>query len=407
MPETAAHLLVVDDNEMNRDMLSRRLERRGYEVICAEDGEKALARIAAESFDLVLLDIMMPGLDGWEVLKRIRAIHPATALPVIMATAKDQREDIVKALSEGANDYVTKPLDFPVVQARVETQLALKRSVDEIVSLKTALQRRNDDLEEANRRMKRDLESAARIQQALLPSAAPDIPGVGFSWVFQPCDELGGDILNLFRIGEAHVGLYVLDVSGHGVPAALLSVTLSRLLTPAPGQSSLVQRRVNGNGHVTPVSPGEVAAELNRRFPVGENCEQYFTLMYGVLDVKSRELRYVSAGHPGPVLQQGSSPARDLSRSGFPIGWVPEVAFDEQTLTLGPRDRLFLYSDGINEARNGQKELFGHERMIEAVEQSRSDRLEQSLARLVGQAREFSGGPFDDDVSALAVEIHS
>lgn len=406
MPETAARLLVVDDNEMNRDMLSRRLERRGYSVVCVEDGERALARIATEPFDLVLLDIMMPGLDGWEVLRRIRAAHPATKLPVIMATAKDQREDIVQALSAGANDYVTKPLDFPVVQARVETQLALKRAVDEIVELKTDLQRRNDQLEEANLRMRRDLESAARIQQALLPSTAPDVPGVAFSWVFQPCDELGGDILNLFRIGPSHVGLYVLDVSGHGVPAALLSVTLSRLLTPAAGQSSLVQRCTNGDGAAQPVAPADVAAELNRRFPIGENCEQYFTLLYGVLDVEQRELRYVSAGHPGPIVQRRGQPATDLSGAGFPIGWIPDAEFEERRLGLDRGDRLIVYSDGINEARNHARELFGHERIIETMDRVRDTPLAESLARLIRTARDFRGGPFDDDVTALALEIH-
>lgn len=401
----AARLLVVDDNEMNRDMLSRRLERRGFAVVCAEDGEKALAEIASGPFDAILLDIMMPGLDGWEVLKRIRAKHSATQLPVIMATAKDQREDIVQALAAGANDYVTKPLDFPVVLARVETQLSLKRAVDEIIELKADLQRRNDALEEANRRMKRDLESAARIQQALLPSGPPDVPGVDFSWVFRPCDELGGDILNMFRIGDSHVGLYVLDVSGHGVPAALLSVTLSRLLSAAPGQPSLVQKCANGSGAMAPVAPAAVAAELNRRFPIGENSEQYFTLMYGVLDVRSRELSYVSAGHPGPVYLRAGRPAEDLSGRGFPIGWIPDAEFQEQRLALAPGDRLFVYSDGINEAQNASREQFGRERIVQTVQQTRSVALDESLSRLVWQASEWSGGPFDDDVSALAFEI--
>src|SRR5262249_34779536 len=154
----------------------------------------------------------------------IRSAHPATALPIIMATARDQREDVVQALQQGANDYVTKPIDFPVVQARIETQLALKRAVDEIVALKRDLEQRNGDLHAANERMKRDLESAARVQRSLLPSAAPAVAEAEFSWIFRPCDLLGGDILNVFPIGDTHVGLYVLDVSGHGVPAALLSV---------------------------------------------------------------------------------------------------------------------------------------------------------------------------------------
>ena len=149
------NLLVVDDNEMNRDMLSRRLARKGHTVEVAEGGLQALEMIEEADFDVVLLDIMMPGIDGYETLERIRADQDSGDLPVIMATAKDQSEDIVAALKLGANDYVTKPFDFPVVLARVQTQLQLKRS--------------REALARAHQRMKKDLESAARIQATFLP----------------------------------------------------------------------------------------------------------------------------------------------------------------------------------------------------------------------------------------------
>jgi DNA-binding response OmpR family regulator len=136
-------LLVVDDNEMNRDMLARRLARRGYTVTVAADGYQALAMIEAQQFDLMLLDIMMPGISGLDVLKTVRQRYAAADLPVIMATAKDQSEDIVTALQLGANDYVTKPLDFPVVLARTQTQLSLKRAMQEIQRLAAQLELRN------------------------------------------------------------------------------------------------------------------------------------------------------------------------------------------------------------------------------------------------------------------------
>jgi adenylate cyclase len=140
---SAARLLVVDDNEMNRDMLSRRLIKQGYAVATAEDGYRALEMIAAEPFDLVLLDIMMPGISGLEVLQKLREQHSVADLPIIMATAKDQSEDTVQALGLGANDYVTKPIDFPVVIARVKTQLSLKHAMEEVRRLVGELDRRN------------------------------------------------------------------------------------------------------------------------------------------------------------------------------------------------------------------------------------------------------------------------
>ena len=142
--ERPAAILVVDDNEMNRDLLSRRLIKKGFAVDVAEDGFKALDWIDENLCDLVLLDIMMPGMSGIEVLEKVRETRDGTELPIIMVTAKDTRDDIVGALRSGANDYVTKPIDFPVVLARVNVQLALKRANDRVRSLVKEVERRND-----------------------------------------------------------------------------------------------------------------------------------------------------------------------------------------------------------------------------------------------------------------------
>jgi len=163
-------ILLVEDNEMNRDMLSRRLQRKGYDVTVAHDGDLALELIRDHRFDIVLLDVTMPGMNGLEVLKILREAHTATDLPIIMATAHRESEDIVKALALGANDYVTKPLDFPVVLARVQTHLALKRAAEQVQQLERTLAERNRELEEINARlekvndrMSRDLQAAAKI----------------------------------------------------------------------------------------------------------------------------------------------------------------------------------------------------------------------------------------------------
>ena len=137
-------LLVVDDNEMNRDMLSRRLKSKGYVVEMAEGGQQALDMLAESPFDLILLDVMMPGISGIDVLRAVRQTKSRADLPIIMATAKDQSDDIVEALKLGANDYVTKPIDFPVCLARVQSQLALKRAQDQVKRLNVGLARRND-----------------------------------------------------------------------------------------------------------------------------------------------------------------------------------------------------------------------------------------------------------------------
>ncbi|HEY2585858.1 MAG TPA: SpoIIE family protein phosphatase [Tepidisphaeraceae bacterium] len=404
MTATPARLLVVDDNEDNRETLARRLRRRGFEVGLAADGYQALDAIGREAYDLVLLDVQMPGLSGFDVLKQLRIDHAPTRLPVIIATARTDREDIVEALNLGANDYVTKPLDFPVVLARVETQLAHKKAVDRILSLEADLRRQNEELEANNRRMRRSLELAADMQRALLPSGPLGAPGVRYAFAYHPCDELGGDILNIFPIGPRHVGLYLLDVSGHGVPAALLSVTLSRMLQARPDQSSLVARA--GEAGLEPRGPVEVATELNRRFPMDDHLEQYFTVLYGVLDLDTGLLRCVSAGHPPVLYLPANGPSRFLlDSSGFAIGWLPDSHYQELELPLAPGDRLLVYSDGIIEAANDATQTFGRDRLGQACERSREASLDSLLECIVHAAQEFRGpAPALDDVSAMVIE---
>ncbi len=395
-------LLVVDDSEANRDALSRRLQRRGYAVTVASDGAQALALIAQGHFDLVLLDIMMPGLNGLEVLQRLRQTHPATELPVIMASAKDQSEDIVRALELGASDYVTKPIDFAIALARVRTQLALKRSVQQVLALEQRLSHRNAELEASNARMRQDLEAAAKIQAAFLPKALPALPGLNFAWSYQPCEALAGDFLNVCPLDDAHVGVYVLDVSGHGVAAALLSVTLSRVLSPAADADSVLLR-VGGPSEERLVPPAEVAERLNQKFPWDAATEQFFTIVYGIVDAKAGQFRYVSAGHPGIVRLGREAEPKLHAAAGFPIGLGG--GYEEHTLPLQPGDRLYLYSDGVTEAMSPDGHLFGNGRLLQALGRGRTAPLQQSISLLLDDLRLWCGGaPFRDDVSVLAVE---
>jgi len=385
-------LLVVDDNEMNRDMLSRRLAKRGYEVLVAEDGYRALEMVEEKDFDVVLLDIMMPGIDGYEVLEQLRREHGPGDLPVIMATAKDESQDIVRALDLGANDYVTKPFDFAVVRARVSTQVALKKARQALAA--------------AHARMKKDLEAAARIQQSFLPTGDPGIDGVRFAWRYEPCDELAGDTLNIIPLDDKHVAVYVLDVSGHGVPSSLLSVALSRLMTRGAESDSILWDEARDRC----ATPVEVVDELARRFPYDYETGQYFTLAYGVLDLARRELRYISAGHvPLIHVRPGAEPIQH-GTTGPPVGLVPAdimpSEFEEAIVHLEPGDRLYLYSDGIPEASDPEDEQFGEDRLAQTLQQLLDTDLDTSIPSLVNQVREWCGDAgFDDDVTVLALEI--
>ena len=389
MSDMQGKLLVVDDNEMNRDMLSRRLSRRKHTVRTAENGQQALDLIEKESFDVVLLDIMMPGISGIEVLKRLRESYSAADLPIIMATAKSESEDIVEALKLGANDYVTKPLNFPVVLARVGTQLLLKNS--------------QDALKSAHDRMKNDLDAAAEIQQMLLPHNLPEIDSLKIAWKFYPCDELAGDFLNIFQLSENEIGIYIVDVMGHGVPAALLSFSVSRNLSPLGGPDSIVLNSGDTPGAVSPV---EVLTKLNTLYPFDTNKDRFFTMLYGVLDIRDNQFRYASAGHPGPLIVSSDQSVQEISGKGFPIGIVDKPDYEQTRITLKPGDRMYLYSDGFIEEINKDGKHFDINRFQESIKDNYSFTLDKSIENTVNAIMSWHGSKnLSDDLSIIGIQI--
>jgi serine phosphatase RsbU (regulator of sigma subunit) len=260
------------------------------------------------------------------------------------------------------------------------------------------------DLLRANQRMKQDLDAAARVQRTLLPEGFPAIPGWNFAWTYRPCDELGGDALNIVRINEEVIALYLLDVSGHGVPAALLSVTATRSLHPrAGGAASLVA----GPGeNPDAVEPAKVASTLNTLYPMESNGDHYFTMIYGLLDVRARRLRFTLAGHPAPILVREGHPPELLDATGNAIGMFDDAEFSDSVIELHSGDRLYLYSDGLTEEMNADKEQFGEERLLSAVADGQTLGLQAAVEFLVEKVVAWRGEEhLKDDVSILAVSV--
>ncbi len=393
-----ASILVVDDVSANLQVLSGMLKDRGYKVRPVPSGKLALLAARKDAPDLILLDINMPEMNGYEVCQHLKADEALRGIPVIFISALNENIDKVKAFAIGGVDYITKPFQMEELHARVETHLKLRR-------LQVELEETNARLERANGRMSRNLAAAAKIQKSFLPRAAPRIPGTEFAWCYLPCDELAGDGLNIIPLDVGRVGLYLLDVSGHGVSAALLSVTLSRLLSPPAEPSSLLIRDRAIVGRLDATPPAEVADRLNRLFPYDTATEQFATLMYGVLDVSTGEFRHVSAGHPGPIHHPAGGQPVILKSPGSPIG-LAEEAYGERSVQLAAGDRLYLYSDGLPDAMNPSGEHFGDARFLEMIGRVRSATLQQGIATLMEEIARWQGGERpQDDISILAVEV--
>ena len=280
----------------------------------------------------------------------------------------------------------------------------IKRVEDELRKRTEELEALNHDLATSNARLKRDLRAAARIQQALLPAALPDTAPVRLAWTFQPCEELAGDLLNIFLLDDRRVGFYVLDVSGHGVAASLLSVTVSHFLTPH-GDNSLLKAPSRNGQPGTLAQPSDVIRRLNAQL-CSERSEQFLTLFYGILDLASYTLCYANAAHPCPVVLSERAEPKELNGTGLPVGIVEEAEYEDAEVHLRPGDRFWLYSDGLLEAMNPADEQFGKERLLAAIQLSPSEALSDTIRSVLHAVEIWTGERGQqDDISLVAFEI--
>ena len=399
-------ILVADDASETRFILSRLLKRWGHEVITAKDGLEAWEILQQEPISFLLTDWVMPNLDGTDLCKIIRSSDLSRYIYIILLTSKDDKSDLIAGMKAGADDFLIKPFNVNELQLRI-------RAGERVLTLERTLEERNRKLTEtyqaldiAYSRIKEDLEAAAEMQQCLLPQTAILLSGVKFDWLFRPCTFVAGDIFNFFRLDKACVGFYHLDVAGHGIPSALLSVTLSKVLTPDPSQDSPLKHFIPHPPHYEITAPNDVVTQLNHRFQSDVDKMMYFTMIYGVFDSQSRQLTLTQAGHPCPVyLKHGGSPVL-LGNGGFPVGMFAEAEYDAFTVRLHPGDRLFLYSDGIPECTNSSGLPFTEARFMEHIAASAHLAMDELIQGLEEGLFEWRGsGEFDDDISLLALEI--
>ncbi len=281
----------------------------------------------------------------------------------------------------------------------IQSDVTSRRRAEE--DLRTA----SRELAEANATLQRELEEAAEIQQSWLPRSLPKVEGYGFAWSFTPCQELGGDSLNVIRLDRDHVGVYVLDVSGHGVGAALLSASIQRWLSAVPEHSCLFARRRDGPPHFSIVPPAGVVADVNRRFHAEPESGKFLTLVYGVLDLRDGTFRYATAGHP-PPLRAGPDGVEDCPRAvGLPVGVLDDFAYEEAEVRLAAGDRLLLYTDGAVEAVNADDEFFGIERLQQKLAGARSSDADAALLAILSAVHDWSGPlGFEDDITLLSID---
>jgi PAS domain S-box-containing protein len=281
----------------------------------------------------------------------------------------------------------------------VQSDITARKNAEE------RLREANTQLEQANRRISEDLKMASRIQRGFLPREKLCIDGLEIAWDLRPCDELAGDTLNVAPLDEGHVEFYGIDVSGHGVAAALLAVTLNHLLSPAGGRLVFTGRSPQTTGDFDIMSPAEIAKTLNQQFPYDGERNQYFTLIYGLYNKESRLFEFVSAGHPPPIYVPRSGDTQLDWIIGLPIGILEDFDYKQNTIQMAPGDRVYLFSDGLIEAFNESGEPFGLDRLRIILEGLRGKPLEETVPAVFDVVVKWgNNAPFEDDVSIVAFE---
>jgi len=337
-------ILAVDDTPENLDVVKGILAPT-YMVKAAINGPMALKIVEKQPPDLILLDIMMPGMSGYEVCERLKSNPDTSNIPVIFLTAMDQTTDESKGFDLGAADYITKPVNPPILEARVKTHLALKQSVDELQGAYATIKRQKD-------RMQEELNVGHTIQMSMLPLDFPAFPErteFDLHGLLKPAREVGGDFYDFFMISEDEICLVVGDVSGKGVPAALfMAVSQTMIKTAASGDRS----------------PASIMTRVNDALSTDNPASMFVTLFLAIVDIRTGRFRYCNAGHNPPYIVHPDGHLTCLNqRHGVVMGAMPGLAYGEDEASLGKADNLFIFTDGVTEAMDPDGQLFGEKRL--------------------------------------------
>lgn len=372
-------VLVVEDHPMSRKMLEAML-RKNYDVISASSGQEAIDFARAEKPDLVLLDIEMPGMDGFQTLEKLKGNVISLAVPVIFLTAREDSESRETGLEAGAVDYLTKPYDRQELSIKVKNHLALYEARKEI--------------ETKNRIMAREIEMASQLQNSILPQTFPASQKVDFSVLYKPVSHAGGDFYDVIELPDRCIGFAQVDVSGHGVASAMIGAMFK-----------MAFQSFARDTHSPAQLLGRINDEMFRVLPDSD----FLTVFYGIIDPQSLEFVFCNAGHPRPFLYRpGTGVMEELSNGGPLVGAFPAMDFDDAKVQLAPGDKILVFTDGVTETGPPKdlSNLYGEARLQEVFLKDVSLPPSLLLSSILDDLVTFRGQDcFDDDITMLLVSL--
>ncbi len=400
-------VLVVDDSRLQRRILVASLRKWGFEVIEADGGEAAIALCAESLPDLVVSDWVMPGMSGLEFCRAFRALGGDHYSYFILLTSKSEKQEVARGLDAGADDFLIKPLEADELRARISAGARILDMQRELSEKNRLIENALNELKQAHDAIDKDLMQARKIQQSLVPEFSREFGKSRVSLLLKPCGHIGGDLVGMFSPGINRLGFYSIDVSGHGITSAMMTARLGGYLSSTHfDQNVAMERRFDKFYALLP--PEQVAATLNSRLMADAGVEEYFTMVYAIVDLRNGHVKMVQAGHPHPLLLRQDGSAEFLGEGGLPIGLLPDVHFQQTELYLKPGDRLMLYSDGFTECRLADGGLLDESGLQQMALGCASDRagsefLDDMFWQLTQTASPGEG--MDDDVSAVFLSL--
>jgi sigma-B regulation protein RsbU (phosphoserine phosphatase) len=378
-----AKILVVDDDAISRRVLAQLLSAAGYKCRVANDGSEALEIVHASPPSLLLLDFDMPGLNGAEVLRRLRSDHNSAVaqIPTIMLTAHGSEESEVSCLQAGADDFVTKPVNAAVLRARIETQLRLR-------SMRRQLERQNDELETWRRNLERDLAAARLTQQSLIPQKPLALSGWQVATCYRPVIQVGGDIYGWLRMKDDRILFWIADGTGHGAAAALLT-TLAKLLFH--------------HGSAEHDTPAKVMEAVNHDFRSIFGARSFMTGMCVALDPVTGRASVVGAGHPPLLVTRHNGMTESIPSIAPPLGLIEQRKFEQTAIDLEPGDAFLLYTDGLFGWTKDERRRLTPQEVKKMLDHSAPTAEALLKGVLAHTAPDTGGNTSADDLTVLAV----
>lgn len=400
-------VLIVDDSRLQLRIMTAMLSRMGFEVLSAESGAEALGICAKDKPDLVLSDWMMPGMDGLELCRKFRDMHRDSYGYFILLTSKSEKGDVAQGLDAGADDFLTKPVNSHELRARINAGARVLSMERQLSDKNRQVSEALTELQEIHEAIDKDLRQARTIQQSLVPERVCEVATSRVSLLLRPCGHVGGDLVGMFRPGYDRLGLYNIDVSGHGITSAMVTARVAGYLSSNfPDQNVALEKRFSRFYAMR--EPAETACLLNQRLVADPGVEEYLTMAYCAADLQTGRVRMVQAGHSPPMILRANGDVDFIGDGGLPIGLIEEVDYDQHEFQMHSGDMLLLYSDGFTEAVMNNGEMLGEDGLAVFFKEAARcgqgpDLVEDLYWRLTSQMEDPT--KLSDDVSAALLEF--